>query len=168
MNNSKLQLIIEALEKLEKKETIYICRPLVNHEEFTDWAKSQGFKTTLAPDELHATLAFSKKPVDWSLLTPEKHKLVSDDIASRQVEQLGDKGAIVLRFEDQNLTNRWQEILDIGAHWQHDGYRPHVTITYDPGTVDLESVEPYDGELVFGPEKFAEVDENWADKIKEK
>ena len=168
MNNRKLQMIIEELEKIEKKQTIYICRPLVNHEEFKEWATSQGFKTTLPPDQLHATLAFSKKPIDWSLITPETNQLVSSNNQDRHVEVLGDKGAIVLRFEDAALTKRWEEICAVGAEWKHDGYRPHVTITYDASGVDLDAVKPYDGDLVFGPEKFAEVDEDWADKIKEK
>lgn len=43
-----------------------------------------------------------------------------------------------------------------------------MTITYDGGDVDREGVTPYDGALVFGPEKFAEVDENWTDKVVEK
>ena len=164
----KLQSIIEALEKLEKKETLYINRPLINYEEFVDWAKSQGFNTTLDPNELHVTLIFSKTPVDWSKLTPQDDELVSTNEEGRAVEKLGDKGAIVLRFEDDRLIDRNQEILDAGAKSDFPSYLSHITITYDPGNVDIEKVEPYSGELVFGPEEFLPVDEDWKDKLKEK
>jgi hypothetical protein len=42
-----------------------------------------------------------------------------------------------------------------------DEYQPHVTITYEGSDLDLSKVEPYRGELVFGPEIFAEVVDDW-------
>jgi hypothetical protein len=41
-----------------------------------------------------------------------------------------------------------------GASHDFDEYQPHVTITYEGSDLDLSKVEPYRGELVFGPEIF--------------
>jgi hypothetical protein len=44
-----------------------------------------------------------------------------------------------------------------GAAHKWPEFLPHVTITMDATGVDLDKVEPYEGELKFGPERFAEV-----------
>jgi hypothetical protein len=36
-----------------------------------------------------------------------------------------------------------------------------------PADFDLSKVEPYQGELLFGPEVFAEVNEDWKSAIEE-
>ncbi len=55
----------KALGRKDAK-TLYISRPLKNAEAFIEWAKAQGFAKTLAADDLHVTIAFSKAPVDWA------------------------------------------------------------------------------------------------------
>ena len=55
------------------------------------------------------------------------------------------------------LTARWQEFRDAGASWDFPGYRPHISITYDGAALDLSKVAPFMGQLIFGPEVFAEV-----------
>ncbi len=151
--------------------TLYVHRPLKNADAVREWAKGQGFKTTLPAGDMHATIAFSKEPVDWNgvpdgfdgEIVPAS---ADQENGARSVEQLGDKGAVVLRFESPDLASRWRQFRRAGASWDHDSYQPHVTITYDAGDVDLSKVEPYDGPLEFGEEVFAEVDSGWAAKAK--
>lgn len=147
--------------------TLYVHRPLLNAADLIAWATTAGFKKTLPEKDVHVTVAFSKEPVEWSDAEPK-----TDDVGvgggDRSVERLGDKGAVVLRFESPELTKRWHQFRSIGASWDWPGYKPHVTITYDfdAGAIDLTKIEPYDGPLDFGPEVFAEVDSGWADKVK--
>jgi hypothetical protein len=152
----------------EEPKTLYIKKPVLNADALRDWAKAQGFKTTLPADDMHVTLAFSKTPVEWAKVLDKGGDHLTQDGGSegRSIEPLGDKGAIVLRFESPALTERWQQILDAGASWDHDGFRPHVTITYDAGDLDLSKVTPYDGLIELGGEVRAEVDGDWADKVK--
>lgn len=153
---------------MTEKKTLYVSRPLQNADEFIEWAKEQGFPTTLPADDLHVTIAFSREPVDWTELTDSPDKLTFET-GNRTVEPLGDKGAVVLKFEADELSLRWKEIIDdLGATWDHEGYHPHVTITYDAGDLDLSKIEPYTGPLVFGPERIEEVTENWEEDIVEK
>jgi hypothetical protein len=54
-----------------------------------------------------------------------------------------------------------------GASFDFEEYQPHVTITYQGGDLDLSKVEPYRGKLVFGPEIFSEVVEDWEKTVTE-
>lgn len=146
-------------------QTLYVNRPLLNAGELIYWAKSNGFSTTLVPEDLHVTIAFSKKPVDWNAFTPRWDSILVFG-GERSLVRFGD--AVVLRFEDETLTARWKEFCDGGCSWDFDDYRPHVTISWQAADVDLQSIAPFDGELVFGIEEFEPIEENWRDTIVEK
>lgn len=153
--------------------TLYVQRKLRNAAEFIAWAKSQGFGTTTPADDLHVTIAFSRTPVDWmkageSWNNDKNGTLTVTPGGARMVEPLGDKGAVVLLFNSSELSWRHEAIRrDAGASWDFPEYQPHVTITYAGGDVDLSKVTPYPGKLVFGPELFSELDEDWSSKITE-
>lgn len=144
-------------------KTLYVHRPVLNWQDIAKWAKEQGFASTVGED-MHVTLAFSKTPFDVSTLDPETDTLKSKK-GVRAVKPLGDAGATVLHFVDERLHWRWQAIKDAGAEWDFDGYQPHITITYDPGDVDISSIEPYSGKIQLGPEQFSEVNNDWKDEI---
>lgn len=154
--------------------TLYVSRKLLNAAEFIAWAKGQGFDTTLASDELHVTIAHSRTPVDWLKAgeaydwdNPKDGRLTVAPGGARLIEKF-DGGAVVLAFVSSSLSYRHEQIKNAGADWGYFEYQPHVTITYAaPEGLDLSKVEPYRGKLEFGPEIFAEVDENWSENVNE-
>ena len=148
-------------------KTLYASRRLKNTDEFIAWAKGQGFSTTIVPEDIHVTIAFSRDKVVWGEMGDHFDEIRVPASSKRSVEVLGDKGAVILRFESVELQKRWHYFRSQGASWDHDGYKPHITISYDAGDLDLEDVEPFTGELIFGPERFEELDEGWADKVVE-
>jgi len=156
--------IRELFENSEKK-SLYINRPLINTNDLIAWAKSQGIEKNLDPKDLHVTIAYSKEKVDWSLIKSQKNNIVVEN-GKRSLEFFGD-GAVVLRFENEELRKRWQELRKLGANWEYADYKSHITLCYD-SELDLSNIEPYKGKLIFGPEKIEEVDEDWSNKIKEK
>lgn len=82
------------------------------------------------------------------------------------MKKFGD--AIVLRFSSQKLADRWKELREAGASWDHPGYKPHITITYAlPKGIKLDEIAPFHGPLTFGPEQFSKVKEDAADNIAE-
>lgn len=145
--------------------TLYVSRKVTNAGAIIAWAKSQGFETTLEASDLHVTIAFSRTPVDWFAVgeswSPELKVAAG---GPRQMEQFGE--ATVLLFTASELRWRHEEIERAGASWDHPEYQPHITIAYS-ANVDLTKVQPYQGEIVLGPELFAEVDENWNEKVTE-
>jgi len=142
--------------------TLYVRRDVLNGAEILKWARAQGFGKTLAASDLHVTITYSKTPLDWLKVAPEygmddSGKLVVQPGGPRVIEPLGDEGAVVLKFRNWRLEGRHKEILEAGATSDYPEYQPHVTITYEPGGVDLSKVEPYTGKIVLGPEIFEEV-----------
>lgn len=137
----------------DEPRTLYVSRPIVNSKELLDWAASQGLKNLVSADELHVTLVYSRQPVDWFRLTrsPQQEVVVPPG-DPRVIYELGDEGAIVLRFQSIVLERRNQQLLDSGASSDHDEYRPHVTITFDASGIDLDEVEPFRGAIILGPE----------------
>jgi hypothetical protein len=115
---------------------------------------------------------FSRTPVDWLKMgspwdQDDQGRLKVAPGGARVVEPLGDKGAVVLLFNSSSLSWRHEEMVRNGASHDYDEYQPHVTITYEGSDLDLSKVEPYRGELVFGPEIFAEVEEDWEKSLSE-
>jgi HK97 family phage portal protein len=154
-------------EKSIKPRTLYVSRKLLNSDEFLAWAMAQGFAPTLASDDLHVTIAYSRSPIDWMRVGEEypvddgKGELIVAPGGPRAVEPIGKEGAVALKFASWALTRRNHEIREAGASWDWPEYQPHVTITDDAARVDLSKVEPFRGPLRFGPEIFQEIDESW-------
>lgn len=164
-----------ALKGLTKAapRTLYIHRNVLNAAEIIKWAKGQGFKTTLPAEDMHVTICYSRTPIDWMTIGEAWSQNDDGSILVkpgnvRLVEALGDKGAVVLMFNSNDLVWRHEDLKRLGATWDHDGFQPHITITYDAAGVDLAEVEPYLGKIKLGPEIFEEVDEDWSDDIVDK
>ena len=69
--------------------------------------------------------------------------------------------AILIIFASSELEWRNREIRDRGASWDHDGYTPHVTISWKAEGVDLDAVKPYSGRIILGPEIFEPINDDW-------
>ena len=143
---------------------LYVFRRLLNAGELLDWATAQGFTSTITAEELHVTVTYSKRPVNWFGMG-EFGSYASDLVVSpggaRMVSAMGSDGAVALVFASPDLQWRHREMREAGASWDYPSYLPHVTITYAAGDVDLSKVEPYQGRLVFGPETFEAIEPNW-------
>lgn len=148
-------------------QPLYVRRDVLNAEAIIDWAKSQGFKTTLPDDDLHVTIAFSRKPVDWFKMGEAwQSELKIPEGGPRQMEKFGD--ATVLLFGSSELIYRHDRMIDDGATWDHAEYQPHITISYAKDGPAIEDIEPYQGEIILGPEIFQEIKEDWQEGIEEK
>ena len=136
------------------------CRPLVNTQEFGEWIASQGFKTALPDGDFHVTVAFSKDSVAWDEDTPLKNTIRVKG-GTRKIERFG-SNTIVLSFSSDDLHDRWAELVDdLECSWDFPSYKPHVSITYKGQHIDISKITPYTGELVFGPEQFRDLDEDY-------
>lgn len=167
---------VSDVTKASGAEPIYMYRPLLNAEELVEWARGQGFGSALMPDDMHATVVYSKRPFSpyYSMLAREEGNasvVMGDNIVvtggARSVVPLGDKGAVVLKFESEEFQyeHRWFEGL--GASWDYPDYLPHVSITYRGATRDVREIEPFTGTLVFGPLRAKPIVEEWSGEAEE-
>lgn len=158
-------------QKDAKPRTLYVRRDVLNGQELVDWAKSQGFDKTLQADDLHVTIAYSEKPVDWFKVG----EAWDDEIkirrgGPRQMERLGtEQDAVVLLISNRFIKWRHEEILEAGASWKWPDFQAHVTIAFDKSNnVDLDRIDAYQGEIVLGPEIFEELNPDWKENVNQK
>lgn len=143
--------------------TLYVRRDVLNAEAIISHFKAQGFETTLPQGEMHVTVLYSRTPVDWMQMgeswSPDKDgKFIIKPGGPRLMERFGD--AVVLLFSSTDLQWRHADMIHRGASHDFSEYQPHVTISYEfDGLID--NIEPYVGEIVFGPEIFEEINENY-------
>jgi hypothetical protein len=150
---------------------LYVSRKLLNGADLIAWAKANGFETTLPAEDMHVTVLYSKRPVDpmkmgetWT--GEDNGGLVIKPGGPRALERF-DGGAVVLQFASWSLQSRHEQMVREGASHDYPEYLPHVTLSYSADDIDLASIVPYAGELRFGPEVFAPIDEDWKAKVEE-
>jgi SPP1 gp7 family putative phage head morphogenesis protein len=159
--------LLDDTREYAQKRTLYIRRDVLNAEAIRAWAKAQGFNTVLTAGEMHVTQAYSRALVDWTGMDTAMPKLIAVG-GERLVTHLGDKGAIILKFSHPDLTRRWEQLREMGCSWDRPSYHPHVTLTYaNPQGLDPAAIAPYTGPIELGPERFEELDLDWADDVKE-
>lgn len=139
------------------KRTLYVHRKLINPESFISWFSNQGV-LAIDPAKLHATIAYSKEKVYWEDLF-FNNKIVRIKHGKRSIKTF-DGGATVLTFESDLLSSRWSYFLENGCSWDYPEYNPHITIGYNL-PINTKTLIPYKGELVFGPEIYEDIDEDW-------
>lgn len=151
---------------------LYVYRRLLNADELLAWARGQGFAKPMPADELHVTVMYSKRPVNWLRMggfwgwNGDNADHIVPKGGPRIVDRIGSEGAVALHFFSGHLEQRNREMRNAGASWDFPDYIPHVTLTYDAGDIDLKAVQPYTGELRFGPEVFEPIEEVWAERIR--
>lgn len=171
--------------------TLYLSRNVLNAAEVAAHYANAGLGD-LKPELFHVTVAYSKTPVNWMKVGNDYYGDEAVSINSyggrvapgtgetfppgsmivaggpRLHERFGPEGkenALVLIFADSGLKYRNERVRDIGGSWDFPDYIPHITIAYDEeGKIDWSTVKPYAGRIVFGPEVWAEVDEDWKEK----
>lgn len=143
---------------------LYVSRKLLNAGELIRWAKAQGFEVTVPAEDMHVTVLYSKRPVDWFDMGDSwgniDGTITVEAGGPRKVGRFDDEGPVVLRFSSPMLRYRHDSMVERGASHDYDEYRPHITISYDAGDVDLTKVEPFVGDLKFGPEIFEPIKES--------
>lgn len=155
-----------------RKDTVgslYVRRDVINAPEVVDWAKKQGFKTTLPAEEMHVTVAYSQEPVDWQAVGSASDYISLPPGSATGLASMGPQGVVaVLTLKSTELSDRWQQIIDAGASWDWGGYTPHISISWQAGGMDLAEVPPFPGQVLLGPEVFQSIKDNWSANVTEK
>jgi hypothetical protein len=165
------------VQESSKPRPLYVCRKVVNTDDIISWAKSQGLTSMLEASELHVTICYSKTAMDWDM--PKTAKTVTllpisdfdeDHKPLRKIEMFGkEHNVLVLQIESQDLVDRWKQFIEHGASHDFPNYKSHITISYLAKELaeEIEFIEPYLGEIVFGPEIFKEIEQDFAGDAEE-
>lgn len=144
---------------------LYVSRKVLNYKDISDWAKSVGCIST-QHDDLHVTICYSREKV--SDVIPDVNNLTIKN-SERSLELFGPKkNYLVLKIKDKNLVDRHNYFASHGASYDWGEYKPHITISNNVSHLDIDSIKPFDGNIILGPEIFEELDLDWQDKVEEK
>lgn len=83
-------------------------------------------------DDIHATICYSRTPVDFIPKTNLSEKI--DREVCFHVFNTGDgKRALVLKIKSDYLKKRHNDANELGASYDYPDYIPHITLSYDIG-----------------------------------
>ena len=150
-------------------ERVYISRKLkpAPGRALLRWASEQGIPNLLPVDKLHTTIITTTNPVDWFELGEDwgDGELHIPAGGPRLIKKLGESG-VVLQFSSGRLRWRHEELVERGAIDKWPEYLTHITLSYDAADFDPASIEKaFQGELIFGPEVFESVQDDWVERI---
>lgn len=117
----------------------------------------KGLKNVVPPEKMHVTTVYSRK--DFKGYEPSKAKIVVPP-KSFVLDRLGEHNALVMYFDSPHVVSQHKKAMELGASWDHDGYRPHLTLSYDTGDSSLTA--PPDFALVLDGETIDELNIEWA------
>lgn len=167
----------EPAANASKPRTLYMHRKLLpgTVSQIQKWFEKSGL--TGLQDDLHVTIAYSRTPFDWTkirgglsmsgddsgeLHLPAGGVRILEPIGPAEMETVDGvtvtRQALALLFVSDALAWRHMDIMDAGASHDFEDYQPHITLTYDPQTVDIAAIKPFQGPILLGPEDFGEID----------
>lgn len=109
--------------------------------------KNMGIPNRHPSDKFHCTVMYSLNPLhEWEQANqeptkfdpPKKFRVTEFEIFTTQ----SDTNALVLRGECDYLNERHEMIKrEHDAEYSHDEYKPHVTVSYDCGDIDVDELD---------------------------
>ena len=144
------------------ERTLYVSRPVLNAKAILAWAAKAGIRNLVPAAELHTTIAFSRAKLDWMTIEPEWNegtdgRYVIHPGGPRRVDEIAPGGPAVLLYNAESIRWRHEHIKRAGASWDWPEFHPHITLSNDP-QADLSQIEPWQGPIILGPERFEELD----------
>jgi len=116
--------------------------------------------------KMHVTLLFSKTPIaNYEPHGPLKQAIMAQ---AKEATIFGDddERVLVLVLKCPQLVKRHKFLMDKHkeATWDHEDYIPHVTLSYDCGDFDPESLDIDSLDVLSLVEEYGDdIDPNWTD-----
>lgn len=77
------------------------------------------------PLKYHSTIVYSRKQIPFNL-NGDIGPIIIDP--STYAFHVFDENYLVLGYNNDEITNLWEEAMDLGATWDFDTYRAHISI----------------------------------------
>ena len=108
------------------------------------WMADQGIEQPVPASDLHITTVYSRTPVPLYYM-PDHPKESKEqlDPASYELGILGEEGALVMFVDSPMACASHEYAAGLGASWDYPSYRPHVTLSYAPGTTMPPAPPPF-------------------------
>lgn len=141
----------------KRKAGTYVSVKPLNAKEIHDHYSKQGINV-IPVDELHCTISYSEKHFPH---TPNKNiVIITPEAIHDNLEMFGD--ALVMRFDDQELTDRSNSNLDKGGVTDYPEYKAHITLSYDfDKSIDISKFTKPNFDIELGNETVEELKEDY-------
>lgn len=95
--------------------------------------KTLGIKDPIVSNKLHVTIVYSRKDIE---LYPESDLNEPANVVDIDIWDTKYGKTLVAKLDSSYLTDRFQQAMDSGATYDHDEYKPHVTLSYNSGLTE--------------------------------
>lgn len=166
---SKLRLDLnrKPAADVEKRAGLYIKRPVLNGQDWYDWAVKYGIPSPVAADDLHVTIIYSSVDVK---VKPERRSLTC--CTSHGAFRLFGEGedALVVTFgvyDVWSLQDRHYFLQNNGATSKWPSFRPHMTLSYEAAGFEISDAALQDApdEVILGGEVFGDVKADFVEQV---
>lgn len=121
----------------------------------------------LSADKFHTTISYSRVPIEW-----EPREDLQDDPSAEVVaggltvfeSRKDSTRCLVLLLDSDYLQERFDTAIEAGATHDFPDYKPHITLSYDIGTLDIKRLPVPEVELVLSHEYAEPLDNDWSSK----
>lgn len=138
-------------------KSLYVTRPVLNIEDFYNWAFKNNIKTLAT--NLHVSIAYSEKQVEWSKWEPQNWEVRLKSSGDRKIELFAGDAHVLSLGNPAILRMRWAQFINEGCSWGYEDFSPHITWGHKFNG-NIESINPYTGRILLGPEVFKTVEED--------
>ena len=141
---------VKELLKEEKKEGLYAAVRFSTEtvDRIIKFASEIGIPNLLKVEDFHSTLAYSRKPVAEFTPISELNEIgipSSFEIWESPPNAFKPEKTfcLVLKYDSDYMHKRFNEIMSMGATYDYDEYKPHLTFSYDVGAdFKVENLPP--------------------------
>lgn len=141
---------VKELLKEEKKEGLYAAVRFSTDtvDRIVKFASETGIPNLLKVEDFHSTLAYSRKPVaEFTPISqlneigiPSSFEIWESPPNAFKPEKTF---CLVLKYDSDYMHKRFNEIMSMGATYDYDEYKPHLTFSYDVGAdFKVENLPP--------------------------
>lgn len=110
-------------------------------------------------DKLHSTILYSRV---WVPFVPEKGELLLGSVCRLESwKSQSNKNVLLLTYDSEYMRFRHDVGTALGATFDFPDYTPHVTLSYDIGSLKFNLGEIFNLELVRSKEYVEDLDLNW-------
>lgn len=119
-------------------------------------------KKSLFERRLHTTLIYSRIYNPNLVADPDQRYVASFagyDVFDTSVP---DQKALVMRLNSPAIIKRHEFLMkEYGLSYNHEQFKPHITVTYNYCGGDISKLLPYEGHIILGEEYAEDMDLDW-------
>lgn len=167
------EILEEASEPINVKKGTYAGAHFspATVDALSQYCKTHNIPNAIAPDKFHTTILYSRKYCpDYKAAGKYDPMLVGKALGNFHVWKTSPSdpnaektNCLILPFDCPDLAARHKELMDThGATYDYDEYKPHVTLSYNIGDLDVDSLPPFEGDIEIADEYQEDLDLDWA------